>query len=261
MANTPGSDNPFPSLLFAEHIDPANPGAGTQRLFVDTDHLLKLRDSAGTVTLIATGSAGMTNPMTTKGDIILGDTSGVPSRLAAGTLGYVLTAAGAGAFPAWAAAAGGSATPPDEAETFLSADVTCTNIYTTEVYSHTSLALTPAAGDWEITAEFAVTCSGTSAVAAIGIIATGGSLASNVLTGHTVQRDTLEYNSANNGGGTVKCVVTKRLTLNGSTVVRAAIGAGAGSSTCVIKTTNAQGGATAAANKATRLSAQRVTAI
>jgi len=43
----------------------------------------------------------LTNPMTTKGDIILGDTSGVPSRLGAGTSTYVLTSNGAGAFPSW----------------------------------------------------------------------------------------------------------------------------------------------------------------
>jgi hypothetical protein len=56
------------------------------------------------------GGGGMTNPMTTKGDVILGDTAGAPVRLAAGTAGQVLTAAGAGAFPAWAtpAAGGGS---------------------------------------------------------------------------------------------------------------------------------------------------------
>jgi hypothetical protein len=49
------------------------------------------------------GGASLTNPMTTKGDIILGDTGGTPTRLGAGTNLYVLTAAGAGNFPAWAA--------------------------------------------------------------------------------------------------------------------------------------------------------------
>lgn len=58
MANTKGSDNPFPSVLFAEHVDPANPPADFQRLFVDTDHLLKLRDSSGTVVTFQTSSGG-----------------------------------------------------------------------------------------------------------------------------------------------------------------------------------------------------------
>lgn len=50
------------------------------------------------------GGASLTNPMTTKGDIILGDTGGTPTRLAAGVSGLVLVAAGAGAFPAWGTA-------------------------------------------------------------------------------------------------------------------------------------------------------------
>jgi large repetitive protein len=46
-------------------------------------------------------ATGMTNPMTTKGDIIVGDTSGAPVRLAPGTAGQVLTSNGAGAKPTY----------------------------------------------------------------------------------------------------------------------------------------------------------------
>lgn len=53
--------------------------------------------------------SSLTNPMTTKGDIILGDTGGTPSRLGAGASGTVLTSAGAGAFPTWS---GGTYTAP-----------------------------------------------------------------------------------------------------------------------------------------------------
>lgn len=49
--------------------------------------------------------AGMTNPMTTAGDIIYGGTSGAPTRLAKGTDGQVLTLASG--LPSWAAASGG----------------------------------------------------------------------------------------------------------------------------------------------------------
>lgn len=43
--------------------------------------------------------SSLTNPMTTKGDIIIADTSGTPTRLAAGaTSGMVLTSAGSAAF-------------------------------------------------------------------------------------------------------------------------------------------------------------------
>lgn len=150
-------------------------------------------------------------------------------------------------------------TAPNDYESYLSTDVTCVNAFGTSIYSHASLAITPAAGDYEITMEVSVTSATGSPGAAIGILATGGSLASNVLTGHTVIRDTLQYNSASNGGGTIKCIVSARMTLNGSTAVRAAIGAGVGSSDAVIKTTNAQGGATAAANKASRIWATAIT--
>ncbi|MEK1941810.1 MAG: hypothetical protein AAAB16_15685, partial [Pseudomonas sp.] len=52
---------------------------------------------------------GLTNPMTTAADIIVGGSSGVPTRLAAGTNGFVLTMV-AGAV-AWAAASGGLTNP------------------------------------------------------------------------------------------------------------------------------------------------------
>ena len=51
--------------------------------------------------------SGMTNPMTTAGDIIIGGTSGAPTRLAKGTDGQVLTLASG--LPSWADASGGSA--------------------------------------------------------------------------------------------------------------------------------------------------------
>lgn len=54
-------------------------------------------------------AAGMTNPMTTAGDLIYGGASGAPTRLAAGTEGYVLTMGATD--PTWAAAAGGSGGP------------------------------------------------------------------------------------------------------------------------------------------------------
>lgn len=63
-------------------------------------------DAQGRITAASNGSGGgMTNPMTTAGDIIIGGASGTPTRLAAGTNAYVLTMV-AGA-PAWAAAGGG----------------------------------------------------------------------------------------------------------------------------------------------------------
>lgn len=58
-----------------------------------------------------TGSgSGMSNPMTAVGDIIVGGTSGTPTRLAVGTNGYVLTLASG--VPVWSAASGGGFTNP-----------------------------------------------------------------------------------------------------------------------------------------------------
>lgn len=58
----------------------------------------------------ASGGSGMTNPMTTAGDIIYGGTSGTPTRLGAGTSTYVLTSNGAGTAPSWQPAASGGGT-------------------------------------------------------------------------------------------------------------------------------------------------------
>jgi hypothetical protein len=60
-------------------------------------------------TIAATGSGGMTNPMTTAHDIIVGGTAGAPARLAKGSEGNVLSIS-SGAV-AWAAPSGGMANP------------------------------------------------------------------------------------------------------------------------------------------------------
>lgn len=57
----------------------------------------------------ATWNAKMNNPLTTTGDLIYGVGS-TPTRLAAGTSGYVLTSNGAGTAPSWQVAAGGGIT-------------------------------------------------------------------------------------------------------------------------------------------------------
>lgn len=100
-------DNLSPYLTAVEQgSTPANPASGNQKLFIRTsDHVLCYLNSSGTVTPLT----GFANPMTTKGDVILGDTGGAATRLGAGTSAYVLTSNGAAAFPSWqAVAAGGS---------------------------------------------------------------------------------------------------------------------------------------------------------
>jgi hypothetical protein len=63
---------------------PGNPASGFDRFFVN---------SSGIGCLTSGGAnclPGFSNPMTTKGDIIVGGTSGVPARLAVGTNGQML---------------------------------------------------------------------------------------------------------------------------------------------------------------------------
>src|SRR5690242_7883896 len=68
---------------------PSNPSAGKQKLYVrSSDHVLCLVDSSGTVT--AFGAPALTNPMTTSQDIIVGGSSGTPTRLAKGSAGSFL---------------------------------------------------------------------------------------------------------------------------------------------------------------------------
>lgn len=55
---TAGSDNVFPKLLIVEGAAPASPPATEFKLYVDSaDHLLKMKNSAGTVTTFGQGVA------------------------------------------------------------------------------------------------------------------------------------------------------------------------------------------------------------
>ncbi|QNI34542.1 hypothetical protein H7849_11965 [Alloacidobacterium dinghuense] len=58
-------------------------------------------DAKGRITAASNGSSGMTNPMTTEGDIIYGGASGTPTRLPAGTAGQLLQTDGTSAAPSW----------------------------------------------------------------------------------------------------------------------------------------------------------------
>jgi hypothetical protein len=53
-------------------------------------------------------AGGLTNPMTTQGDIIYGGASGTPTRLAGNTAGLVLTSNGATSAPSWQSSTGGA---------------------------------------------------------------------------------------------------------------------------------------------------------
>ena len=89
---TKASDNEFPSLLVKEGTAPSSPAAGDQRLFIDSsDHLLKYKNSSGTVSSVG---GGLTDPMTTRGDIIVRNSSNTTARLAIGAAGKILSSDG-----------------------------------------------------------------------------------------------------------------------------------------------------------------------
>jgi len=74
-------------------------------LYTCTDHNLVYRSDGSLWTTFITLATGLSNPMTTAEDIIVGGASGTPARLAVGTEGQVLSVS-SGAV-AWAAAASG----------------------------------------------------------------------------------------------------------------------------------------------------------
>lgn len=89
---TKASDNPFPAMTYVEGTTPSSPSAGRQKLFVrSSDHVLCMVDSSGTVVAL---SGSLTNPMTTAGDIVVGGSAGVPTRLAIGAAGKVPVSSG-----------------------------------------------------------------------------------------------------------------------------------------------------------------------
>lgn len=83
--------------------DFSNPDADYRIVFLGEDGLLHARDSSGTVTGL--GGTGLTDPMTTRGDIVIRNASNVTDRLGVGSSGDVLTSDGTDV--AWAAPAGG----------------------------------------------------------------------------------------------------------------------------------------------------------
>jgi len=89
---TKASDNPYPSLLFEEHVDPANPAAGHQRIFVDTDHALKIINSAGAVTAYGSGSVATDTIWDAAGDLAIGTGANTAAALTKGAAGTVPTA-------------------------------------------------------------------------------------------------------------------------------------------------------------------------
>jgi hypothetical protein len=102
-------------LLTGTHASrPAANAVGTGTLYSCSTHsLIYQSDGSSWSTWATLTGTGLANPMTTKGDLIVGDTAGAAIRKAIGTDGQVLTAdaASTGGMK-WAAAGGSSAEDP-----------------------------------------------------------------------------------------------------------------------------------------------------
>lgn len=133
-------DNLSPYLTMVETAEPTAPDAGQQRLYVDpVTHLLMIVDSTGAQSSVA-GTAGLTDPMTTRGDIIVRNASNVTARLAIGSSGKVLQSDGTDI--SWQTPAGGSSLSYQQ--TFLGSDTTMTSANT--FYDGPTVTLS--AGTW-----------------------------------------------------------------------------------------------------------------
>ena len=81
----------------------------------DATHVCQVTtDAKGRVisqTAVTVSSSGMSNPMTTAGDVLYGGTSGTPTRLPGGTATFVFTSNGPTSAPGWQAPAAGPITP------------------------------------------------------------------------------------------------------------------------------------------------------
>lgn len=107
------ADTTLPALLDTgtHAARPAASAVGTGALYSCTDHdLIYQTDGSSWTTWADLSGSGMTNPMTTAGDVIYGGASGTPTRLAVGTAGQVLTVNAGATAPEWAAAASGGLT-------------------------------------------------------------------------------------------------------------------------------------------------------
>lgn len=84
------------------------PLAGTEEVELDVGGVARKCTTQDIADLGGGGGGGMTNPMTTAGDLIYGGVAGAPTRLGIGSNGQVLTLVAG--LPAWSAAGAGTVT-------------------------------------------------------------------------------------------------------------------------------------------------------
>jgi hypothetical protein len=103
-----GSDNPYPSILLEDHVDPAAPTTGFHRLFIDTDEKLKMIDHASLVTDFTPGGGSVATDAIwdAAGDLAVGSGANTAAVLTKGADNTVLTIDPASHAPAWVAPSG-----------------------------------------------------------------------------------------------------------------------------------------------------------
>lgn len=107
----------------------------------------------GRVVIATKLDAGMANPMTTAGDMIVGGLAGAPTRLPAGsTAGFVLTSNGAGVAPSYQAVASGSMTSFNVAASGTVGAQAITNGQTVTITAGSGITATRSSGNITISA-------------------------------------------------------------------------------------------------------------
>lgn len=140
-----GSDNDFPSILVTEQgSKPTAPASSKQRIYMKTDHKLYHEDNGGTETEVG---GGLSNPMDTAGDIIVGGTSGAPAKLAKGSDSTVLTMSASTHLPVWQAPAAAKGVTYTDRKDYMAGSITMNSTSFASVQAALNLTLTAVAGD------------------------------------------------------------------------------------------------------------------
>jgi hypothetical protein len=227
---------------------------GTAAFAARRDHKHARESFATNAILLGSAAAagGAATPMRSNDTIAAFDATN-PSTQAFGDAAAVGTAAFAARRDHKHAMMAASAAAPTAIETKLSSDVTMTTAGS--LYTHTSLTTTPPAGTYMFFGTVEAV-SNTTLLSQFNIfLCSGGTIVSNVLTGHTALIAGTVYNAASNSGAEVSLTKFVKVTVDGSTPLTVACTSSRGAET--LKTTSIASGAPT--NKASSLALIQVT--
>lgn len=116
---------------------------GTQVFSLTAVNNLAFTTTGATALTLPTSGTLMANPMTTGGDVIYGGASGLPTRLANGSNGQVLTSAGGTSAPTWTSVVGTGSVTTVSVTTANGVSGSVANATTTPAITLTLGAITP----------------------------------------------------------------------------------------------------------------------